>query len=89
LHEGTLRWEIGDPDLKIEQNINSEFSVNYSGSNFSVSAAGFYNHFSNYIFLNPSGMSTWVLMFLNMNRPPHTYMEVKRDLEFTRKQQNG
>jgi iron complex outermembrane receptor protein len=56
LHEGTLRWEIGDPDLKIEQNINSEFSVNYTGSDFSVSAAGFYNHFNNYIFLNPSGI---------------------------------
>ena len=33
LHEGTLRWEIGDPNLKIEQNLNSESSINYYGKN--------------------------------------------------------
>src|SRR6185503_5388099 len=41
LHEGTLRWEIGDPSLKIEQNINSETSVNYDEKNISLSLAIF------------------------------------------------
>ncbi|MEP6617360.1 MAG: TonB-dependent receptor [Ginsengibacter sp.] len=56
LHEGTLRWEIGDPDLKIEQNINCESSVNYNGDDFSFYVSAFYNRFYNYIFLNPSGV---------------------------------
>jgi iron complex outermembrane receptor protein len=56
LHEGTLRWEIGNPNLKMEQNINSETSVNYDEKNFSLSLALFYNYFSNYIFLSPTGI---------------------------------
>ena len=54
LHEGTLRWEVGDPNLKIEQNVNTEISMAYTSS-ISFSAAVFYNHFNNYIFLNPTG----------------------------------
>jgi iron complex outermembrane receptor protein len=55
LHEGTLRWEVGDPGLKTEQNINSEMAINYRTTNFSFSLAMFYNYFSNYIFLSPTG----------------------------------
>jgi len=55
LHEGTLRYEIGDPNLKIEQNINSEISVNYSSRNFQFSVAAYLNHFLNYIYLAPTG----------------------------------
>ena len=55
LHEGTLRWEIGDPNLKIEQNLNSESSINYNGKDISISLAAFYNHFSNYIYLSRTG----------------------------------
>ncbi len=54
LHEGTLRWEIGDPLIKIEQNINTEISFAYTSA-ISFSVAAFYNHFNNYIFLNPTG----------------------------------
>ena len=55
LHEGTLRYEIGDPNLKIEQNINSEISVNYISRVFQFSAAGYFNHFLDYIYLAPTG----------------------------------
>lgn len=55
LHEGTLRFEIGDPDLKIEQNINSELSLSYTSYMFQFSVAGFLNHFGNYIYLAPTG----------------------------------
>jgi len=61
LHEGTLRYEIGDPDLKVEENINSEISVAYSSKYFQFSAAGFVNHFLNYIYLAPTG--TQILAF--------------------------
>ena len=55
LHEGTLRYEIGDPNLKIEQNINSEISINYTSSYFQFSVAAYLNHFLNYIYLAPTG----------------------------------
>ncbi len=55
LHEGTLRYEIGDPDLKIEHNINTEIDFTYSNTGMVVSGAGFYNHFHNYIYLSPTG----------------------------------
>ncbi len=55
LHEGTLRWEVGDPNLKIEQNMNTELSFAYTGPLITFSVASFYNHFSNYIFLDPTG----------------------------------
>ncbi|HET9825890.1 MAG TPA: TonB-dependent receptor, partial [Chitinophagaceae bacterium] len=54
LHEGTLRYEIGDPNLKIEQNINSEVSVTYFSGHFQFSATGYLNHFRNYIYLAPT-----------------------------------
>lgn len=55
LHEGTLRYEIGDPDMKVEENINSEISVAYNSRYFQFSAAGYLNHFLNYIYLAPTG----------------------------------
>ncbi len=55
LHEGTLRYEIGDPNLKIEQNINSEISINYSSRYFQFSVAAYLSHFLNYIYLAPTG----------------------------------
>ncbi len=55
LHEGTLRYEIGDPDLKIEQNVMGEFSIAWHRGSFEASANIFYNRFFNYIYLDPAG----------------------------------
>ncbi|RYD78722.1 MAG: TonB-dependent receptor [Sphingobacteriales bacterium] len=56
LHEGTLRWEIGDPNLKTEQNFNSEAGFTYElGEQIELNATVFKNHFRNYIYLAPTG----------------------------------
>ncbi len=55
LHEGTLRYEIGDPELKIEQNVMGEVSVAWHSGWFEASANIFYNRFFNYIYLDPTG----------------------------------
>lgn len=55
LHEGTLRWEIGDAQMKSENNINAEASVIYETKVFSGSASAYHNQFFNYIYLNPTG----------------------------------
>lgn len=56
LHEGTLRWEAGDPDLKIEQNLNLEVGLGYKlRQQLELGATVFRNQFKNYIYLAPTG----------------------------------
>ncbi|MCB9246339.1 MAG: TonB-dependent receptor [Flavobacteriales bacterium] len=54
LHEGVYTYEIGDPKLFNERNINAEIVFCYSGNRFEINASAFYNHFTNYIFLEPT-----------------------------------
>ena len=55
LHEGTLRWEVGDPNMKIEQNFQVEGSINISHSFIGFGINLFNNAFKNYIYLAPTG----------------------------------
>jgi iron complex outermembrane recepter protein len=57
LHEGIFQYEIGNPDLKAEQNYNAEFDLNYTSEQVKFSIAGFNNYFSNYIYLAPTDES--------------------------------
>jgi iron complex outermembrane receptor protein len=36
VHEGTFRYEVGDPDMKVEQNINAEVDGGYVEEQISV-----------------------------------------------------
>lgn len=54
LHEGIFQYEIGDPNLKAEQNYNAELAVNYNSKQFDFSVAAFNNYFDNYIYLAPT-----------------------------------
>jgi len=62
LHEGVYRYEIGDPELRNEQNLNGELSVDYSNARISFGVAGYYNRFFNYIYLSPTN-ETWLTAF--------------------------
>lgn len=53
VHEGVYRYELGDPNLKVEQNFNSDFSLEYNSNQFFFSGSVFYNRFLNYIYLAP------------------------------------
>jgi len=55
VHEGTYRYEIGNNDLKTEQNIQTDLNFEYKNSHFEWYANGFYNHINNYIYAAPSG----------------------------------
>lgn len=56
LHEGTLRWEVGDPNLEAEQNLNAEASFTYElKEQLELGGTAFYNQFKNYIYLAPTG----------------------------------
>ena len=55
VHEGSNRYEIGNPNLKNEQNLQTDLNLEYKSSHFEIFANGFYNHINNYIFISPKG----------------------------------
>ncbi len=55
VHEGSNRYEIGNAQLKNEQNIQTDLNLEYKNAHFEVFANGFYNHINNYIFIAPTG----------------------------------
>lgn len=57
VHEGSNRYEIGNPDLNNEQNFQTDVNLEYGNAHFEFFANGFYNHINNYIFLSPTGAS--------------------------------
>jgi iron complex outermembrane receptor protein len=55
VHEGSNRYEIGNAQLKNEQNVQTDINVEYKNAHFEVFANGFYNHINRYIFIAPNG----------------------------------
>ncbi len=55
VHEGTNRYEIGNSDLKTEQNVQTDLNLEYKTDHFEVFVNGFYNHINNYIYTSPTG----------------------------------
>lgn len=55
VHEGTNRYEIGNNELKNEQNIQTDLNLEYKNSHFEFFVNGFYNHVNNYIYTSPTG----------------------------------
>ena len=51
VHEGSNRYEIGNANLKNEQNLQTDLNLEYRSSHFEIFANGFYNHINNYIFI--------------------------------------
>ena len=54
-HEGTNRYEIGNSDLKSEQNFQTDISLEFKNDHVEFFVNGFYNTISNYIYLTPNG----------------------------------
>ncbi|MGG7036263.1 MAG: TonB-dependent receptor domain-containing protein [Flavobacterium sp.] len=55
VHEGSNRYETGNPNLTYEQNLQTDVNVEYRISHFEFFVNGFYNHINDYIFLSPNG----------------------------------
>ena len=55
IHEGSNRYEIGNTNLRNEQNLQTDLNLEYKSSHFELFANGFYNHINNYIFISPNG----------------------------------
>ncbi|GAB3240143.1 TonB-dependent receptor [Hymenobacter seoulensis] len=50
VHEGTTRYELGEPNLKAETSFQLDGGINFTSDHLSVSADVFRNRISNYIF---------------------------------------
>jgi len=55
VHEGTNRYEIGNSNLKTEQNVQTDINIDYNSNHFEFYINGFYNHINNYIYTSPTG----------------------------------
>ncbi|MGB5698240.1 TonB-dependent receptor [Muriicola sp.] len=55
IHEGTNRFEIGDPDLQNEKNIQLDLSLEFTNEHLEVFVNGFYNSVNDFIYLEPTG----------------------------------
>ena len=55
VHEGSNRYEIGNANLKNEQNLQTDLNLEYKSSHFELFVNGFYNHINDYIFISPNG----------------------------------
>ncbi|MBT8271179.1 MAG: TonB-dependent receptor, partial [Bacteroidia bacterium] len=54
-HEGTNRYEIGNPDLNNERNFQSDLTLEHRSDHLEIMVNGFYNRVSDFIFLSPNG----------------------------------
>ncbi|MEO7523677.1 MAG: TonB-dependent receptor, partial [Ferruginibacter sp.] len=63
-HEGTIRYEYGDQNLKSEISTQADAAFEYSSQHFSFTLSGYYNNFKNFIFYrkleNKSGTDSMV-----------------------------
>ncbi|NMH27730.1 TonB-dependent receptor [Flavobacterium silvaticum] len=55
VHEGTNRYEIGNQNLKNEQNVQADLNIEFKNEHFEFFVNGFYNHVNNYIYTLPTG----------------------------------
>jgi iron complex outermembrane receptor protein len=57
VHEGTVAFEHGDPDLKNETSINTDVAVRVQSPTVTLEIGGFANFIHNYIFSIPTGVT--------------------------------
>ncbi|ASB49829.1 TonB-dependent receptor [Alkalitalea saponilacus] len=55
VHHGSFRHELGDPLLTPERGFFTDITLNYKTDTRQISVSPYFYHFSNYIFLRPSG----------------------------------
>ncbi len=55
MHEGVYRFEVGDPNLKAEQNLNTDLTLEVNKRDWLFSASVYHDRFLNYIYLVNSG----------------------------------
>ncbi len=55
VHEGTNRYEIGNPNLNSEQNFQTDLALEFKNEHLEIFTNVFYNKINDYIFISPNG----------------------------------
>lgn len=55
VHEGTNRYEIGNPDLENEKNFQTDLALEYKNEHIEIFINGFYNAIGQFIYIEPNG----------------------------------
>jgi iron complex outermembrane receptor protein len=82
LHEGSARYEIGNPDLKIEQNFCGDIYLNFFNDWINFSASAYHNQFLNYIYLAPTSQEYLGLNIYNYKQQDAAIRGVESSLNF-------
>ena len=82
-HPATRSYEIGDPDLETEKSLGLEAVLRGRGPGWNVELSGFFNRFSNYIFLAPTGELREDLPVYAYRQAGARYWGVEASGEFT------
>jgi len=54
VHEGTVRFELGNPDLRNETSFNTDLALRVQSGQVNFEAGAFYNRIGNYIYPRPT-----------------------------------
>jgi len=55
VHEGTIQYDVGNPDLENETSINTDLALRVQSGRVSLELGGFANYIRNYIYFRPTG----------------------------------
>ena len=55
VHEGTVEYDVGNPDLKNETSFNTDLAVRVQSGRVNLELGAFANYISNYIYFRPTG----------------------------------
>jgi iron complex outermembrane recepter protein len=55
VHEGTIEYNVGNPDLRNETSINTDLALRVQSGRVSMELGGFANYINNYIYFRPTG----------------------------------
>ena len=55
VHEGTIQYDVGNPDLDNETSINTDLALRVQSGRVSLELGGFANYINNYIYFRPTG----------------------------------
>lgn len=55
VHEGTIQYDVGNPDLENETSVNADLALRVQSERVSLEMGGFVNSIDNYIYFRPTG----------------------------------
>ncbi len=83
LREGTYRYEIGDMNLRNEQNINIDLGITHKTDWFGYSLSGFISLFDNFIYITPTSEEYLGFRIYRYKQQNTLYTGGEAEFEFT------